>query len=329
MEIKSITDFINKKLGTAIEGLSKMIAGMSESQDEFNRVARVSLAIFNEIIANGQSYLDAVNQLAPCLEELSKKQEEWGLEGTEAFEKLKKFSQLVETNKDLVDSVQGMTDTYSALGSIGALTSELFSDWQEQALTKYEQLIAAGFSQDEALRMIVPTLNALSEASETFGFKLSDSMKTLYDTADAQNLLKETNPFDRMNKSLDRMVDILERIARKWGVAIDRVEEYGETLSDLPSGGGWEQETGWGGGGRTMQFGTPYVPATGWYKLHQGEAVIPASQNRSAAQRPQTISLQVPIYLGGTLVETKLLKIISDGSKDGRLKVFPTAVREF
>ena len=328
LEIKSVTEYIDKKLSSAISGLSKMIAGMSESQEEFNRVARVSLATYNEIIASTKDYLAAVEQLKPRLDELAKKQEEWGLEGNEAFNKLKRFSELVTQNKALIESVQGMTDTYSALGSIGALTQDLFSDWQNQALTKYDQLIAAGFSQDEALRMLVPTLNALAEASETFGFKLSDSMKTLYDTADAQKLLKKENPFDRMNESLDRMVEILERIARKWGVAIDRVEEYGETLSGLETGG-WEQETGWAGRGRTMQFGTPYVPATGLYKLHQGEAVIPAVENKRRMERPQVIHLQVPIYLGGTLLETRLLKIISDGSKDGRLKVFPSAVREF
>lgn len=327
LEIKSVTEYVDKKLSSAISGLSKMIAGMSESQEEFNRVARLSLATLEAIIASGKDYVAVLEQLKPCLDELAKKQQEWGLEGTEAFNKLKRFSALVTQNKALIESVQGMTDAYSALGSIGALTQDLFSDWQNQALTKYDQLIAAGFSQNEALRMIAPTLNNLAEAAKTYGFNLSDSMQNLYGMADAQDLIK-TNPFDRMNESLDRMVDILERIARKWGVAIDRVEEYGDTLSGLETGG-WEQETGWGGTGRTMQFGTPYVPQTGLYKLHQGEAVIPASQNRRAARRPQTISLQVPIYLGGTLLETRLLKIVSDGSKDGRLKVFPTAVREW
>ena len=47
------------------------------------------------------------------------------------------------------------------------------------------------------------------------------------------------------------------------------------------------------------------------------------------ANQPQTINLSMPIYLGGIYLETKLFKIISDGSKDGRVKIFPTAVREF
>jgi len=79
----------------------------------------------------------------------------------------------------------------------------------------------------------------------------------------------------------------------------------------------------------SYHYGTPYVPRTGRYLLHQGEEVVPAGQNRRAAERPKTINLQVPIYLGGTLLETRLFKIISEGSKDGRLKLFPSAVREW
>ena len=40
----------------------------------------------------------------------------------------------------------------------------------------------------------------------------------------------------------------------------------------------------------SLATGTPYIPRTGLYQLHQGEAVIPASQNTGAGARPITIS---------------------------------------
>jgi len=66
-------------------------------------------------------------------------------------------------------------------------------------------------------------------------------------------------------------------------------QEYQNILSGMSGGGtaGSTVGSGWG----SYQLGTPYVPQTGLYQLHQGEAVIPANQNTYNNTQNNTINI--------------------------------------
>jgi len=63
------------------------------------------------------------------------------------------------------------------------------------------------------------------------------------------------------------------------------------------------------------QHGTPYVPETGIYQLHRGEAVIPRSENRSAVNRTVKVEMP-PITVNATLQD--LTDVESFGNKMGQ-----------
>jgi tape measure domain-containing protein len=67
--------------------------------------------------------------------------------------------------------------------------------------------------------------------------------------------------------------------------------------------GGWGS-TGWGGGAG-FEKGTDYVPYTGWFQLHRGEAVVPAEVNsrRGAALDPSALAEAMARALGNMTVK--------------------------
>ena len=65
--------------------------------------------------------------------------------------------------------------------------------------------------------------------------------------------------------------DAIESVRLKLVLVRQQIEKLVQKARGLP-GMGVLSRLG-------FQQGTPYVPATGWYKLHEGEAVIPANRN--------------------------------------------------
>ena len=60
----------------------------------------------------------------------------------------------------------------------------------------------------------------------------------------------------------------------------------------------------------TLQHGTPYVPKTGLYQLHKGEAVTPASQNRYSYDQRQSFSPVISISVAGDADERKIKRVV-------------------
>ena len=59
-----------------------------------------------------------------------------------------------------------------------------------------------------------------------------------------------------------------------------------------------------------LQHGTPYVPKTGLYQLHQGEKVTPASQNKYNYDQRQSFSPVISISIAGDGDERKIKRVV-------------------
>jgi|GEM_PF-3362197 len=84
-----------------------------------------------------------------------------------------------------------------------------------------------------------------------------------------------------------------------------------------------------------FQHGTPYVPETGLYQLHKGEAVIPAWANpfkggvKTEAKVENHLTLHLDVSLDGEKIKQFVFKNIETATKDGAIKLHPIAVKEF
>ena len=213
IEIKAVTEYVKGQLGSATDALTKMVTGFtSGSQEEFDRLSRLTLAVFNEMAANGASMIEQFDALKDVIGMLAQKQEEMGLAGSEAFNQLKRFQNLVETNRELVESVTAVGDMLTALGNVGALTEETFADLTAQAVGGFDKLVAAGFTSQEALTMMVPSLKAIQQAQETYGFTIDDNTQKLLDQAETLGLLESSDPAEVMKEGFEGVVEAIEKL---------------------------------------------------------------------------------------------------------------------
>jgi len=244
LEVQSIKQYVEEKLGIAVQGLTKATQNLGEiGQAEFERLARAASATFQELMKNGSDIASAIDQMKEVIANLGKAQEEHGLKGSAAFNQLKRYGNLVETNRSVIESVKGMTDVYTSLAQVGAMNQQLFTDWQQDSLANYDKLIAGGFKQNEALAMMAPTLQSLKEAHETMGYKIDDNTRALIEQAEAAGLLK-ADPMIEMRDAViemkDAVYDLIDHISghsppcgsliEAFGTAVEYTKSYGREL---------------------------------------------------------------------------------------------------
>jgi hypothetical protein len=244
LEVQSIKQYVEEKLGIAVQGLTTATQNLGEiGQAEFDRLARAAAAAFQELMKNGTDIASAIDQMKEVIGNLGKAQEEYGLKGSAAFNQLKRYGNLVETNRSVIESVKGMTDVYTSLAQVGAMNQQLFNDWQTHSLANYDKLIAGGFKQNEALALMAPTLQSLKEAHEAMGYKIDDNTRALIEQADAAGLLK-ADPMiemcDAVIEMKDAVYDLIDHISghsppcgsliESFDTALEYTKSYGREL---------------------------------------------------------------------------------------------------
>ena len=110
---------------------------------------------------------------------------------------------------------------------------------------------------------------------------------------------------DRIKQTMYEQIAII-----KYGY-----EEYKKILASMTGGGGgvlWP----------SYQFGTPYVPKTGLYQLHKGEAVIPANQNTYHSTFSPTVNLTVQGGGSPQSIAYEVRKVLDDNVRQFRRSGF-------
>ena len=177
-----------KNAAKAQEELKKATVG---SQEEFDRLSRISLRTFNTMVAEGKSPLEAMDAIGEGFDQLVKTADKLGLSGSTAFQELKRFRELTEGNRALIESIGGINDILIASINLKTLDQDAFADLEAQGLSSYQKLIAAGFTEKEALSQIAPLLGSIIEAHEQRGVAIDDETAKLIAAADQEGLLKE------------------------------------------------------------------------------------------------------------------------------------------
>lgn len=150
-------------------------------------------------------------------------------------------------NADLtpfIDQATGASQILTALLNTGMLTQDSFSGLAQSIVESADAMTAAGKG-SQALDLLQPQLQQLWEASEKFGFSLTESQQALIDTALAGNKIGEA-----FLPATDRMANAIDRLVERLGAFIDQMGALSgitfPTVPDAPSagsgGGGARQE---------------------------------------------------------------------------------------
>jgi len=101
ISVKEVDDYVFKWLDRGVKGLSAMIAAAGTSADEMQRLANLAIHTFNQMIAQGRSYSEALAAMAEPLLILKLRMEALGIEGGAAIDKLLDLALVQRLHSDL------------------------------------------------------------------------------------------------------------------------------------------------------------------------------------------------------------------------------------
>jgi len=364
LQVQEVDEYVFGWLTRASEGLTAMIEASRGTGEELSRLGDLTLAVFNSLIAQGMSWIDALILMEEPLHELRRRYRDLGDESNVAVEQLLKIAFVREKYQDLFAAISGTNEVLNALGNTGFLTQEALTAVAEQAGTYYDRLIAAGLTAHEALAVMAPTLQQLQWYADQYGFSLDENTQSLIDQATELGLVKEKGEdmvtvlkagFDDMVTAIGEMRDVLvdfidglgdagtatEDLTNKtislkdtWTGVFDEVERVGVAMAGLVSIG-----NGTFTGVGSAQAGMEDVGRTQLIRVHQGESIIPEGLADALRQFYGGVgggvassaggggALRATINIDGREVYRALVPYIREGGESGDFEVAGEAVQ--
>jgi hypothetical protein len=181
------------------------------TQAEFDRLNRIALATFNTLVASGKSPVEAMNAIGGSIDDLIDGAKAFGLGGSQAFDTLSRWRDLTKNNAPLLTEISSLNGLMTATANIGGLTADGFADLQAQGVAAYDQLTAAGFSQQEAEQTMVPTLQTILKLHKDKGLAIDEATQKIIDQATQDGILgaQEESTNDVLREGLGALITVL------------------------------------------------------------------------------------------------------------------------
>ncbi len=181
------------------------------TQAEFDRLNRIALATFNTLVASGKSPIEAMKAIGGSIDDLLAGAQAFGLGSTEAFDTLSRWRDLTKTNEPLLNQISSLNDLMVASANLGGLTASSFADMQTQGVAAYDQLRAAGFTQQEAELAEKPLLESIIKLHKDKGLAIDDATQKLIDQATQDGILgaQEESTQDVLKEGLGALITVL------------------------------------------------------------------------------------------------------------------------
>lgn len=201
----------------------------------FGSVSASTTGTFLQIYKESGNLATALQAAEGPMKDLVAIQEEWGFAADSSFAALKHIYQTLKDNEDVATSVSGITTELKGLGDVGLLTERRFQDLGQEASRQLDILKDRGVGLDDQMVIMQPTLQALYEAQQQFGFATDDATQKLIDMGVANGTVG-----DQFKDTQSKMLDVLMAIGDALGADIP--EAYRKFKDKVKSSSG-EAET--------------------------------------------------------------------------------------
>lgn len=294
-----------------------------DNADQFARLGTITLASFNAAVAAGLSVYQAMQQIGPSIDALIAAQQQLGIENDNAaLSELEHFRQMVAQNETLVAAASALGDTLVALSTIGGLNIDTFKALEDQGVDTFNKLIAAGFTDKEALATIQGYLQNVIEAHEELGFPIDENTQALIDQAREYGLLKKDShdAATQMHDDLMNVVDAINNLARGLGVDVpNAAAQAAAAIGQIPTDITLTPRIGNPGtaGDETAvpehaKGGIATRASLGIFGEKGPEALIPLNRATQYGFGGGTKTQQVNFYVDGKLMASKMVEHLPD-----------------
>jgi TP901 family phage tail tape measure protein len=255
----------------------------------------VAVASFAGAIRSGVGYVQAIRQVGPGLDAIIAAQEKLGLTSENAAIKdLVIFRDKVKQNEALVAAAESLDSTLLAVSYTTGLTGESLASMGALGVSTFDKLIAANFTETEALRMMAPFLQDLIDGHMDLGIPIEDNVGRLVNMASQFGILgKDSKSFEeKFTEGISTLTDAINELIRAMGKVPGTVDNIGAAINRVPKdmriGVKWDiEDLNLPGGGRiNIPDAHGGLPMRDWghegtlVRLHNKEGVFTEGQMR-------------------------------------------------
>ena len=253
---------------------------------------------YDLLIENAKEIFIEYNELRTAITAINEKRKEEidGLKGVNEG-----TDEAIEANKDLTESIEEVTEATVeaavAAKNVGILGGK---GWDDITVKIKHATVALNNFTKEGLAAAIATIKM------KFYPIIMDLQNVINTATGIFKKIAEAN-LESIKKTMYEQIDVL-----KYGLDV-----YNKTLTQL-GGAGSSGKIG------SFQTGTPYVPKTGLYQLHQGEAVIPKNQNTYNNSNSFSPTVNLTVSGGGNAqnIAYEVKKVLEDSARQFRRSGF-------
>jgi hypothetical protein len=292
-------------LTKGVSGLGGMFGYLASQTDvsgqRLERLGRFGMELFRQLQREGMSAVDAFKAMGPALDAAIAAWQKSGRDPSGPFAALLDFRKKVNANEPLAGAVGGFNDVVGGT----ALNKDSIQDVQAELKAMYDDLIKGGFTADQALSMLAPTLARIRDGLKDGRYAVDEFTGGLITAADQGGHLEGLkDPMKELVETQNMMLELWAAIAQMQGVTLPQslrvflaeIRNTKRELADMPGAGGI--------GGKPTDSNTDNLHS-GNYQVdwgaggHPGEAYYGGPPGGS---QPISASVTVPLIMNGNEV---------------------------
>lgn len=149
------------------------------------------------------------------------------------------FRDLVNQFPELVTAAESLGDALNAVRITGSLTEATFKQFTAEATTMFGELIDKGFTADQAIAIMGPTLLAISKAAQQFGLdatQMLDAITGGHGKEAADVIAGMQDPMDQLIELTKLQVEVMALLAKAFGVDLPpAIQAMIDKINAIPS----------------------------------------------------------------------------------------------
>lgn len=347
LEVASISAHIKENLTKAIEGVNKLFVHRPDSEGKTQdkgplllnvntqKDAEAMAAIFNATFWGAVKefgLIGAIDALKVPFDNLMEQLTAAGYDTAALFgDTLAFFGYAAnEEFKGAAESITGLKEGLVGLANAGMLTQDAFHAFGHAAKMAYDQAFEASGDSRASIMATLPLLAELKKAHDLYGYQLSEEEQKLMDQAEAAGVAFPVDPVLQVRDAIYELIEAITGIPRK--VDIDINTHHNNTNNTPPGEYGYNEDgtpDNDGDKSNSFAFGG-YVPYQAGGKVvrvaeRTGEFMVPDDMMAKLVGTGGGQPIHVHVHYPNGMIE----EIVTQGSKNGSVRVFPDAVRKF